>query len=64
MKLILTFLLVGDELSDSVCIRMGTSELRGKTNELIPAFPLHTTQPLAICLNPDVFVQNLIDNYR
>jgi hypothetical protein len=40
MKLILTFLLVGDELSDSVCIRMGTSQLRGKTDELIPAFAL------------------------
>jgi hypothetical protein len=29
-----------------------------------PACPLHTTQPSATCLNPDVFVQNLIDNYR
>jgi hypothetical protein len=27
-------------------------------------FPLHTTQPMATCLNPDVFVQNLTDNYR
>jgi hypothetical protein len=27
-------------------------------------FPLHTAQPLATCLNPDVFVQNLTDNCR
>jgi hypothetical protein len=27
-------------------------------------FPLHTAQPLATCLNPDVFVQNLTDSYR
>jgi hypothetical protein len=29
-----------------------------------PACPLHTTQPSSTCLNTDVFVQNLIDNYR
>jgi hypothetical protein len=29
-----------------------------------PAFPLHTTQPLATCLNTDVYVQNVIDNYK
>ncbi|KAJ5900189.1 uncharacterized protein N7473_004259 [Penicillium subrubescens] len=27
-----------------------------------PACPLHTTQPSATCLDPDVFVQNLTDN--
>jgi hypothetical protein len=31
---------------------------------LDPAIPFYTTRPLATCLNPDVFVQNLIDNYK
>jgi hypothetical protein len=31
---------------------------------LDPAIPFYTTRPLATCLNPDVFVQNLIGNYR
>lgn len=33
------------------------------TNVLDQAFPFYTNRPLATCLNPDVFVRNLIDNY-
>jgi hypothetical protein len=32
------------------------------TQFLDPACPVHTTPPMATCLNPDVFVQNLTDN--